>query len=267
MKVMRGIGLFFIYPAIMLGIGFLCGILFMNYFYPGKYTTKQQLEEDLTQDWQRTALDHAESMSRENNGSYSEKKSDGGYAGTGKEESNDPGTALDADNSVEDGYHQEDITAGSLQANSLSEKITADTDYVLEETDVLNKSVVETTWKIPAKYIGMNREQFLEAMEDYELSPPLAELERGFVSLEVLSFSPEKVVVQMNYQYIQPSTSFYLKVEDNNVVVYLDDQKTVYMYTDIMLPDLPDRVQRDIINVMYVPDEESLYNFLETYSS
>ena len=63
------------------------------------------------------------------------------------------------------------------------------------------KSVISTgllPWKLPDKYVGMNREQFLEAMELYEAFPPLSEMERGFVSLEVLSFSRKRVVVQMN---------------------------------------------------------------------
>ena len=71
----------------------------------------------------------------------------------------------------------------------------------------------------------------------------------------------------MNYEYTLPSSSFYLMVENNYVVVYLDDRQTVYMDTDILLTDLPSDVQQDIINVMFIPNEESLYNFLETYSS
>ena len=39
-----------------------------------------------------------------------------------------------------------------------------DTKYVLEETDVLHHTVVETTWRLPDKYVGMNREQFLQAI-------------------------------------------------------------------------------------------------------
>ena len=56
-------------------------------------------------------------------------------------------------------------------------------------------------------------------------------------------------------------------VMNNYVVVYLEDMKTVYMDTDILLKDLPDDIQQDIIHVMYIPDEESLYDFLENYSS
>ncbi len=38
------------------------------------------------------------------------------------------------------------------------ETLCVDTEYVLEETDILNHTVVETTWRLPDKYVGLNRE-------------------------------------------------------------------------------------------------------------
>ena len=58
-----------------------------------------------------------------------------------------------------------------------------------------------------------------------------------------------------------------MTVEDNYVVVYLEDKQTVYMDTDILLKDLPEELQFEIIQMMYIPDEETLFNFLENYSS
>ena len=147
------------------------------------------------------------------------------------------------------------------------ETLCVDTEYVLEETDILYHTVVETTWRLPDKYVGMNREQFLQAMEVYESFPPLSELERGFIGLEVLSFSRERVVVRMNYKFVQPSSSFYLAVYDNEVIVYLEDMQTVYIETDIRLDSLPNDVQQSIIDMMWIKDEEALYSFLENYSS
>lgn len=72
------------------------------------------------------------------------------------------------------------------------ETLCADTEYVLEEADIVRGTTVETSWKIPHKYIGMNRENFLETMELYAAHPPLSEIERGFVGLEVLSFPGKK---------------------------------------------------------------------------
>lgn len=174
-------------------------------------------------------------------------------------------------NVIKTSEHSEElIVTGENQASevvSISQKLNASTSFVLEENDLRNDTIVETSWKLPAQYIGMNKEQFIEAMELYEASPPLDQLERGFVSLSVLAFSPQKVVVQMNYNNPNGETGYYLMAQDNYVIVYLEDKLTVYMDTDICLKDLPDDMQQEIIQVMFMPDEASLYDFLENYSS
>lgn len=150
---------------------------------------------------------------------------------------------------------------------SIPETLNAETEYILREKDLLSGSEVEVSEDIPDMYIGMNREQFLSAMENYEAAPPLSEKERGFVSLDVLSFAPSRVVIQMNYRYVQPSESFYVVAINDLIVVYLEDRRTVYQYTNIRLSQLPEQLQQEIIGVMHVTDEESLYDFLENYTS
>ena len=160
------------------------------------------------------------------------------------------------------------LTEEETAADTASgETLCADTEYVLEEADIVRGTTVETSWKIPHKYIGMNRENFLETMELYAAHPPLSEIERGFVGLEVLSFSREKVMVRMDYRYVQPSASFYLAFSDNEVVVSMEDRSTVYINTGISLEELPEQIQLQIMDMLFVPDEETLYDFLETYSS
>lgn len=154
-----------------------------------------------------------------------------------------------------------------LEAANSAETLTVTTEYVLEERDIYRDTVVETSWRLPDKYVGMNREQFLDAMEEYEAFPPLAELRRGFVSLEVRSFSRERVVVRMNYRVVLPSSSFYLAAYDNKVVVLLDDRETIYIETDIALEDLPKEQREEIVNMMWIEDEAGLYDFLEAHSS
>jgi hypothetical protein len=237
MKILKGISLFVIYPVVMLSLGFLGGVLFIDTFYPNK--------DGVTGDF--------------SGGSALVRDVTGLQAGVANAQTgNQSGQSLIA---------EANGAAENTPVLADDERLNADTAYVLEEMDVNTSSSVETIWSIPAKYIGMNRIQFLDAREDYENAPPLSEIERGFVGLEVLSFSKERVVIQMNYEYVQPTNSFYLQVENNFVVVYLDDLETVYMTTDIMLTDLPDEVQQEIIHVKYMPDETSLYDFLETYSS
>ncbi|MCM1063390.1 MAG: hypothetical protein NC420_02780 [Eubacterium sp.] len=238
MKFVKGISLYFIYPMAMLCIGFYGGVLSSHFFYPGEQTHE--------------------------NGEAYEAPSQGGMTGETVE------VPENLDYRAGNGLPEELVPPDEdllLEAAAASETLSADTEYVLEETNILDQSVVRTTWRLPRQYMGMNRQQFLETMELYEAHPPLSERERGFVGLEVLSFSRERVVVRMDYRYVQPSASFYLAVYDNEVVVYLEDKRTVYINTEIPLDSLPENVQQEIIQMMWMPDEESLYQFLESYSS
>ncbi len=230
MKIVKGISLYLIYPCIMLGIGFFLGIFTNDFFYPGKESTP--LTEPL---------------------SIEKNVQESGFL-------------------VNDESDQPDQNQSFLENNrpvsvSQEEVLSADTDYVIEEYDVKRESMVETVWKVPEKYLGMDREEFVSVMNIYALSPPLSEQERGFIGLEVRSFSAEKVVIRMNYAYAEPTEGFYLRVENNSIVVYCDDGETVYMYTEISAQSLPEYIQGQIIMGMYMEDEASLYHFLETYTS
>ncbi len=240
MKFVKGIGLFFIYPVFLLCLGFYAGVRTSHFFYPGEqYERLYYVPED------------------ENTASAQN--------GDNRQESRADEILAEGASSVEPSSGAE---TESLPAAVSRETLSVETEYVLEERDIEGQTTVETTWKLPDKYVGMNREQFVEAMKLYEASPPLAEMSRGFESLEVLSFSRERVVVQMNYRYVKPSSSFYLAVYDNEVVVLLEDKETIYIDdTQIMLDELPDDIQQDIIHMLWIENEEKLYAFLEAYSS
>lgn len=154
-----------------------------------------------------------------------------------------------------------------VEAAVREEKLNADTLYIIKERNMATEDVVRTSTKLPAKYIGMTMEQFLESLKDYVANPPLKELERGFVNAELLTFSPKQVEVQMDYQYIQPTGSFYIVIYDNRVLVMLEDKKTVFQETEIDLSELPEEVQQDILHGLFIPNQESLYDFLENYTS
>ena len=66
---------------------------------------------------------------------------------------------------------------------------------------------------------------------------------------------------------INKDDCYYLKELNGYVVVYLSDKKTVYEYTDISLEGLPENLQKEIQNGKYIETSESLYGFLENYSS
>lgn len=229
MKVLKGIGLFFVYPALTMFFGFWCGVRSTHFFYPGESSVDERYN---VEEFMR-----AEKLQNEEKNDIKPVK-------------------------------EPDVSDNTVRQVSVQrEVLVSDTEYVLLETDVIRGNEVETSWKLPAQYIGMDREQFVVAIENYSSFPPLSEMERGFVNAEVVSFSRERVVVRMNYQYVQPGDGFYLAVDNNEVVVYLDDKETVYINTGILLETLPEELQLQIIEMMYMEEEGNLYNFLETYSS
>ena len=163
---------------------------------------------------------------------------------------------------------RETETDVSLEAAGGQEQvITADTRYVVERFDLTDSSRTEEEEPLPEQYIGMNREQFVEACEVYEASPSLEDQSRGFLSMYVERFSAEEVVVRKNYESSTKPEEFYLAVENNYVVVYEADKKTRFMSTGIPVQSLSDELAEELLNFKYVGSEAELYDFLESYSS
>lgn len=233
MKFVKSISLFFICPILLFSLGFFVGVSYTRFF-------------DLRGGYQRMYGEGKASMEEDE-------------ASEAKEIE-----LVAADSSEEDAGSADPLYE---EVSFKPETLCVETQYVLEEKDILGNTTLETTKKLPQKYVGMNREQFQEAMNVYESFPPLSEQERGFVGLEVISFSRERVVVQMNYKYVKSDGNFYLMVYDNEVLVYLEDKETVYIETGIRLDTLPEELRYDIINGLFIENQEDLYDFLETYSS
>ncbi|MBQ7067192.1 MAG: hypothetical protein IJN92_10275 [Lachnospiraceae bacterium] len=157
---------------------------------------------------------------------------------------------------------EENVAVSSQKATT-----TCDTVYVVESYDNETKETTKNEEIIPEQYIGKTREELEKIIKAYSDAPSLADLEKGFASMELKSFSPQKLVVIKNYYSNLQNEDFYLLVENEYINVYYSDLETVYLYTDILLSDLPEDIQQDILDKKYVESEEELYNFLESYSS
>ena len=152
------------------------------------------------------------------------------------------------------------IEAGYL-GNSV---VTADTSYVVLSYDMKSGSMMESKEKTPDKYIGLSRERLEEEIKEYGESPSLPDLEKGFQNIELVSFSPTKVVVR---KYYEKEEGYFLVNENNTVVVYDKSLSHVYMDTGIKTDELPWNVQSEIMCMKYIETEGELYHFLESYSS
>ena len=61
--------------------------------------------------------------------------------------------------------------------------------------------------------------------------------------------------------------AYYLNELHGYVAVYLQDGTTLYETTSLSVNNLPDEVQQDLKNGIYLKSTEELYGFLENYSS
>lgn len=60
---------------------------------------------------------------------------------------------------------------------------------------------------------------------------------------------------------------FKLAEKDGYVVIYDKNETDIFEYTDISIYDLPEDLQKEILNGKYLKDEGDLYDFLEAYTS
>ncbi len=246
MKLVKRISLFMTLSVIMLGLGGWGALKAEEFFYPHRY--RHGIEQDGTE----KADGFQDSISRITNAvSQAAPLLQGGQTGQAQ-------TDQVIDTPVEDQV----IEAAAAQ----EPVVTADTRYLLEMVDLTKGTVTESEETIPVMYIGLNREELLQALSAYEDNPPLTELELGFETIELTAFSKDRVAVCKYYKEKVPQ-GFYLMVADHFIVVYEEDRSTLYMNTDILLERLPDILQREIMAGKFVASEEELYLFLESYSS
>ncbi len=145
--------------------------------------------------------------------------------------------------------------------------IDMNTQYIIIKENTITGEIEETTEELPSRMVGMSRTEVEEFWEDYAKCPVLHDREEGFVSAFVESYSPEKLVVKKIYEPIHLAEKFYLKAEENYVVVYYGDNSTVYMYTNIRMDSLPEETRQEIENCKEIETYESLYSFLESHTS
>ena len=157
---------------------------------------------------------------------------------------------------------QKSVSVGTGMDNRLH----ADTEYVCQKISLSDGNVTSERKVIPEQMVGMTREDLASYLQSRQLSPSLAERQEGLCSIELTSFSTERVVIS-NYYSMPETTGYYLVVKNHFVSVYKEDRKSIVQDTNILLGNLPDYLQEQIIAGKYVEDQKSLYDFLETYTS
>lgn len=145
--------------------------------------------------------------------------------------------------------------------------ITRKTTYVLEEYSLNDDTLSSEILTPPVEILGYDRKKMTEYIQEYmeNLSPE--EAGKGLISLELTSFSKDKVVLRKTYYQDKKKAQFYLDVQMGRVVVYQTEDDTLYAYTELKFNNLPEALQREILAGKYIETIEELYHFLESYSS
>lgn len=86
-------------------------------------------------------------------------------------------------------------------------------------------------------------------------------------SYRVSAYGTNHVIFRQEKENQESEKGFILQVEDGYVVVYQEGKEQVYEYTDIPLEVLPLQMQSEVLLGKPVENLDSLYSFLENYSS
>ena len=145
--------------------------------------------------------------------------------------------------------------------------VSADTDYYVYEYNKTTNKGVMIHAKLPESLDGATREDVENYCEDYNLNPSLTDRKNGFVNAFLISFSPDKMIVEKIFENELPADTYYVKAEENYVVIYCSDMITVYQYTDIKYDELPLETRKKIDSTMKLDSYKELISFLESYTS
>lgn len=153
-----------------------------------------------------------------------------------------------------------------LTVSTKQDITTCDTIYEVESH--IGNSYEYSVESIPFSFLGLNREELMEEIARYELSPSFEDKKKGFLSIELLSFHPDRITVKKVYAQEEEKIIYYLKAVDHELFVYRSDKMDeVFMPTDLTLDMLPADVQQQIIATKCFNNIGEVYAFLESYTS
>lgn len=156
---------------------------------------------------------------------------------------------------------------GVSQVNQNDVKTTCDTEVLYLDIDRKDGTMSYCSERIPGKYIDMTREELEWALYEDSKVLSLEDKEKGFESQHLELFSKEKIKIVRIYDTSKEKSGFYIMAVDHAIWIYKADKKTLYFKTDLVLEDLPDKVQKEVMAGKYMNSEVDIYHFLESYSS
>lgn len=159
----------------------------------------------------------------------------------------------------------ESTISNDLTVSTKQNVTTCDTIYEVES--YIGDSYVYSVEELPFSFSGLTMDELLEEIDRYETSPSFSDKQKGFQSIELLQFHPEKIKVKKVYAEESEKIIYYLKAVDHELIVFRSDIEDPYMPTGLTLDMLPENVQQEIISIKCFNDIREVYSFLESYTS
>lgn len=153
------------------------------------------------------------------------------------------------------------------EAAASSEVLRTTASYFLETCYLQSQTEKKEELPLPGFMVGLTRKELTAYVEGYLESMPINEFLNGLISYEIVSFSPDKVVLRKIYDETKVENQFYLCRKGEFIVVYYSDLKTVYEYTEIRTDSLKEEIRQVVEQGFYVKDAQELYSILEGYTS
>lgn len=159
----------------------------------------------------------------------------------------------------------------SHEVANANEKITSDTNYVVEVYNEDSEELVREERTMPAELAGMTREEVEEYLKQYKTEMQENDAEEGLESIQLVSFSRDELVIRKSY--VEPEATskqegYSLRFTRNGEVgIYSRDGKTLYEETGITRDKLPEEEAEKLMDGYVVESQKELYSILENFSS
>jgi len=162
----------------------------------------------------------------------------------------------------------QDSDIDDVEVDSIAEVITPSTNYRLQMYDIKNGTMIEeVTETSPGYLVGLNRVEVIEYLYDYMQDLTLSEFEKGLTNFELIRFSKDEITIRKTYNIDKVENKFYLTTQNDYIVIYHGDAKTVYEYTNLSIANLTQFEKMQLENGIYAKDINEVYALLENYTS
>lgn len=155
----------------------------------------------------------------------------------------------------------------SMAVDAINDELGEHTIYQIQNYDSVTDTTTTNYETLPQEMLGYTREDVEIFCQDYMNKMPAEDFLNGLQSMDVISFSADRLVIRKYYDISKVKFRYYIIAVDGEVVVYYGDLKTVYEETGISTKELSKEDKKALKKGIEVRDEQELFGILENFSS